>query len=109
MEGRNLQEEITTVYEGARMHRAAMDLSAQAMRELEMGAKLSNKDEFIGAKNSESRSVMLTEWLEDEPEYLEAQRGYQYARVQYRQAILKIEELKLQVALAGADAVRERS
>lgn len=97
-----LEERIEATYHSASGFRAQMDMALNTMRDKQMAAKLDHgeerKEEYVKAKNTEIREMMMADWLSMDGEYQEAVEDHRTAKIQYRQCLLNAERLKLLVA-----------
>ena len=99
-----LVAEINAAYRSAMHHKAAMDESAEVMREIEEEVKLENREAWASAKNNDVRAIELLDWIRESDraeEYHKARRDYTESRAALRIALLDCERLKLLVQLQG--------
>lgn len=95
---KSLRERIEEAFDALIETRSAMDEHARDMQDAEMDAKLSHEDEYISAKNSEVRQVLMARWLAEDGEYQVARSRYLDARRDMRLATVEIERMKLLIA-----------
>lgn len=93
----NLEDRIERTYDLAMDCRRSMETALRSMRESEQRVKSENREEYLGAKNGETRSFMLAEWLAGDEDYETAKKDYEESRLGLRLNTLDAERLKLLV------------
>lgn len=93
---------IETTYQVLEAQRTALTDAERKLANLEAHVKGENSEEYTAAKNADARQVLVQSWLHDEPEYWETRNIRDEALDLIELIRLRIDRLKLLVALAGS-------
>jgi hypothetical protein len=99
-----MEDRINEAWDRAINARQRMRWQADLVDEAQEEIKLANLTDYLTAKNSEQRQLLLLSWLKDNEQFQIARQNYRQARDDYRIAMLEIQRLRMLIESAAVAA-----